>query len=107
MAITTPAAESDVYHRISVEALTPTIGAEVHGVDLADVDDKTWDELQAAFARHLVLFFRDQQLSPEQNKAFGRLGPLHAHPAAPHLSGRPEVMIIRADERSKVVADNG
>src|SRR5438270_4730660 len=36
-----------------------------------------------------------------------RLGPLHIHPAAPCLDGHPEVMLIHADERSKVVAGNG
>ena len=55
-----------------------------------------------------MVFFRDQHLSPERHKALGRrLGELHVHPAAPTLPGHPEVMVIRADERSKVVAGNG
>src|SRR5947209_6599715 len=96
------------YTRLEVEPLTPVIGAEVHGVDLADVDDRTWDEVIQAWAHHQVLFFRDQVLSPERQKALGsRLGPLHVHPAAASLDGHPEVMIIHADERSKVVAGNG
>lgn len=93
---------------LTVEPLTPTIGAEISGVDLGHLDDATWAQIEVAFAKHLVLFFRDQRLEPEQHKALGsRLGPLHIHPAAPHLDGHPEIMLIHADERSKVVAGNG
>ncbi|HEX2850820.1 MAG TPA: TauD/TfdA family dioxygenase [Acidimicrobiales bacterium] len=114
MSIDTPTAtDADAgagarYHRITVEELTPTIGAFVHGVDLAALDDATWEEIAAAFARHLVLFFRGQPISAEAQMALGRrLGDLHLHPAAPSLRDHPEVMIIHADERSKVVAGNG
>jgi len=93
---------------ITVDPLTPTIGAEVRGVDLATVDDATWKEVEDAFALYQVLFFRDQELTPEQQLALGRrFGELHVHPAAPSLPGHPEVMIIHADERSKTVAGNG
>ena len=99
---------SATYSRIGVGPLTPTIGAEVTGVDLSALDAETWAEVEAAFARHLVLFFRGQDLSPEGQMGLGRrLGPLHVHPAAPSLDGHPEVMIVHADERSKVVAGNG
>jgi taurine dioxygenase len=103
-----PATEHAGYERIEVEAATPIIGAEVRGVDLAVVDDETWEEVEAAFAAHSVLFFREQELTAEAQKALGsRLGELHLHPAAGSLDGHPEVMIIHADERSKVVAGNG
>ncbi len=93
---------------IAVHAVTPTIGAEVQGVDLNALDDHTWQEVQRAFATHAVLFFRDQDLAPEALLDLGRrLGPLHVHPAAAHLDGHREVMLIHADENSKVVAGNG
>ena len=96
------------YERIAVAPVTPVIGAEVTGVDLAHLDDDTWSEVARAFAEHQVLFFRDQHFEPEQQKALGaRFGPLHVHPAAPTLDGHREVMVIHADERSKVVAGNG
>src|SRR5258708_27455 len=96
------------YRHIDVDPLTPTIGAEVSRVDLGRLDDETWAEIEDAFARHLVLFFRHQDITPEDQLALGRrLGPLHVHPAAPTLPDHPEVMIIHADERSKVVAGNG
>lgn len=56
---------------IEVEPMTARIGAVVHGVDLrAPLSDTARSEIQAALARHLVLFFRDQDLSDEQHLAF-------------------------------------
>jgi taurine dioxygenase len=94
--------------RVAVRPVSPTLGAEVTGVDLASLDDATWRELERAWADHAVLFFRDQDLSPEAHEALGRrIGTLHVHPAAPTVEGHPNVMIIHADENSKVVAGNG
>jgi len=78
------------------------IGAEIEGVDLAQpLSNRTQDEIHRALAENLVIFFRGQQLSPDQHLAFGRLfGDLHVHPAAPHEAGRPELMIVAADEHS-------
>lgn len=93
------------YTRIQVEPATPTVGAYVRGVDLTAVDEQAWSEIARAFDAHSVLFFRDQQLTPEALESLGcRLGPLHRHPAAPTLEDHPEVMLIHADERSKAVA---
>ncbi len=95
------------YQRITVDPLTPVIGAHITGVNLNALDDATWQEIERAFAQHLVLFFGDQHLSPESHEALGRrFGELHVHPAAPSLAGHREIMIIHADERSKVVAGN-
>lgn len=94
--------------RLAVMPVSPVLGAEVAGVDLASLDDTTWREIEQAWAEHAVLFFRDQDLSPEAHEAFGRrIGELHVHPAAPTVEGHPSVMIIHADERSKFVAGNG
>lgn len=90
---------------IRVRPLTPTIGAEIEGVDLEDVSDANFEALAEALARHLVIFFRDQDISVEAHKAFGRrFGELDVHPNDPGLEGHPEVMIIHADEHSKRVA---
>ncbi len=95
-------AVAPAYRRITVDPLTPAIGAEIGGVDLgAPLDDATVAEIADALARHLVIFFRDQRLTPAQHLAFGRrFGALHLHPAAPHAPGLPELMIIRADAES-------
>ena len=95
------------YQAIRVEKLTPHIGAEVHGVDLSkSLDERTFKEIHEALTENQVIFFRDQHLTPEQHKAFGRLfGELVVHPAAPSLvDGHPEILVIHADEHSKHVA---
>jgi taurine dioxygenase len=51
---------------IRVEKLSPHIGAEVKGVDLSrDVDADTVAELRRLWLEHIVLLFRDQHLSQE------------------------------------------
>ena len=88
-----------------VDPLTPTIGAEIHGVDLGALDDESFQVLRDALAAHLVLFFRNQDISVEAHKAFGRrFGELDIHPNDPGLEGHPEVMIIHSDESSTRVA---
>jgi taurine dioxygenase len=59
------------------------------------------DEIHRALAENLVIFFRDQHITPEQHLAFGRkFGELHIHPAAPASGDDPELMIIHADKDS-------
>ncbi|MBI1198517.1 MAG: taurine dioxygenase [Phenylobacterium sp.] len=91
------------FEHFRASRLTPLIGAEISGLDLRKpLAAPVVEELRLALADHLVLFFRDQAISPEQHVAFGRnFGELHRHPAAPHVEGRPEVMIIAADETSE------
>lgn len=97
------------YRAIEVRKVTPHIGAEIHGVDLAEpLDEPTFKQVHDALIEHCVIFFRDQRISADQQKAFGRrFGDLHLHPAYPPrmlLKGHREVMLIHADEKSKRVA---
>lgn len=60
------------YQRIQVHPIASALGAEVEGVDLSKpLDDQTVSEVKQAWLDHLVLFFRDQNLEPEQQKTFG------------------------------------
>nr|ART38270.1 F358 [uncultured bacterium] len=61
------------YRHIRVAPVAGALGAEVGGVDLArHLDDATLAEIRHAWLQHLVLFFRDQQLSSDQYLAFAR-----------------------------------
>ena len=94
--------ESAPYQNISVDKLTPIIGAEIGGIDLSrSLGDGQLNEVQRALAENLVIFFRDQHLTQQQHLDFGRLfGDLHVHPAAPHEPGLPALMKIHADKDS-------
>jgi taurine dioxygenase len=98
---------SEPYETIGVEKLTPIIGAEISGVDIGRLvsDDarsnRQMDEIHRALAENLVIFFRDQHITPKQHLAFGRkFGELHIHPAAPHEGDDPALMKIYADKDS-------
>ena len=95
------------YDTIEVAKLTPHVGAEIRGVDLSrPLDERTFKEIHDALIENQVIFFRDQRLTPGEQKDFGRrFGELHIHPAAPSLlEGHPEILVIHADETSKRVA---
>ena len=97
------------YRRIEVDPLTPAIGAEIQGVDLSrPLDDQTYGEIHEAWMKHLVIFFRDQDLTLDQHKAFGRrFGALHIHPAAPGPEGHPEIFVVHTDKDSTFSEGNG
>jgi taurine dioxygenase len=84
---------------LTVAPLTPTIGAEVAGVDLAEpLDAATVAALRQALLDWKVLFFRDQPITTEQHLAFARnFGELEVHPFAPPKPGYPEVMALTHD----------
>lgn len=72
------------------------IGAEVRGLDLSRrLDGETLAELNQAFLRHQVLFFRDQRLSPQQYNDFAvRFGPLKDYLFAEGMDGFPYITEI-------------
>jgi len=88
---------------LSLAPLTPTIGGEVSGIDLAaplSSADKT--ALRQALLDWKVLFFRDQDITTEQHLAFARnFGALEEHPFAPAKDGYPEVLAITHDRDSR------
>jgi len=83
-----------------IDPVTPAIGAEVSGVDLAaPLDDDTLERIYRAVIDHLVLFFRDQSLTPDAQVAFaerfGELAP--PHPVYPHVPGFERVVLLEND----------
>ncbi len=95
------------YQTIEVRKLTPVIGAEIGGVDLSKpLGNQQFQEVHDALMDNLVVFFRDQTMTIEQHKEFGRrFGKLHVHPNAPiEIPEHPEILVIKADEKSKHVA---
>jgi taurine dioxygenase len=56
-----------------VHPIAGAIGAEISGVDAAkELDAETVAAIRQAWLEHLVVFFRDQALTPTQFLAFGR-----------------------------------
>jgi taurine dioxygenase len=89
----TPSAEIG---QLDIRPLTPAIGAEILGIDLAapDIADRI-PELRAALLEFGVIFFRDQRIGATQHIAFARhFGELEIHPATPRDQPDPEILRI-------------
>ncbi|MEV7425064.1 MULTISPECIES: TauD/TfdA dioxygenase family protein [unclassified Streptomyces] len=93
------------YREISVAPVTPVIGAEVSGVDLARITDTQLAEIGTAFLDHHVLVFRDQEITVDDHKRFaGHFGDLR--PVNPPPEGDPYVLEIRTSPAAGNVAGN-
>ncbi|KAH8879915.1 TauD-domain-containing protein [Thozetella sp. PMI_491] len=81
-----------------VTDLTTHIGTEIEGLQLKDLTDQQRDELALLIAERSVVFFRDQDLSPQQQKALGEhFGQVEVHPQVPQVPGVPGVTVIWPD----------
>ena len=94
---------------IELTPLHPTLGAEVHGVDLTrPVVSEVFAEIEAAFNRHGILVFPEQPVTDEQQLAFSRLfGALEVNPnyAGAKMRLRPDVAdISNLDAEGRVLA---
>lgn len=97
------------YQHISIEPLAAAIGAEISGVDLADVDTDTEREIRDAWTEYQVLFFREQNITPAEHTAFARrFGDLHVHPVLPsrESEGFPEIVVLESSEDIPFVAES-
>lgn len=84
---------------LDVRPLAGGLGAEVLGVDLRaplSADDRS--RIDAAFADHGVIFFREQDLTPEQHVAFARhFGPINVNRFFTPVPGHPEIAEVRKE----------
>src|SRR4051812_25017122 len=94
------------YETIEVKTVTPTIGAEVFGIDLSrPLGNQQFQELHDALMAHQVLFFRDQKLTLDQQKVFGGLlGDRATHPNTRGREGHRKILPVHADANSKRTA---
>ncbi|MFK7965943.1 MAG: TauD/TfdA dioxygenase family protein [Burkholderiaceae bacterium] len=84
---------------LSITRLSGSLGAEVRGVSLKQPASDLIEQITEALLEHLVLFFPEQHLSPEQHVAFGRhFGTLEAHPNLnnPFTKDYPEIFELAA-----------
>jgi taurine dioxygenase len=94
------------YTTIEVAPLTVHIGAEIFGPDLSrPLPPAQLDEVKSVLAEYQVIFFRDQELDFEAQKALGRqFGELAIHSGVAGIEGHREIVAIHSDANSKYVA---
>jgi taurine dioxygenase len=80
------------------------LGAEIAGIDLsAEFDDTLLSEIRRVLLDHLVVFFRDQDLTAAQFLAFARrFGTVAEYPFIAGLPDYPEVIEVKKLEHERV-----
>src|SRR6185436_19637338 len=80
---------------MEIRPLSGALGAELLGVDLAKLDDDVVAAIRRAWHEHLVVFFRDQTLTPAQFLAFARrFGEPIEYPFVKGLDEFPEIIPV-------------
>ena len=89
---------------LTISPVTTAIGAEISGVDLSrPLDDETYALIRQTYNERGAIFFRDQDLSPEQFQAFGRrFGPLTQSKLYPYkVAGYDDLQVILKEDGAK------
>ena len=84
------------YRHIEVRPIAAALGAEIHGVDVArPPEGEVVTEIRQAFLDHLVIFFRKQKLTAQEQLAFAqRFGQPMEYPQLEGLPGCPLVTAV-------------
>ncbi len=82
----------------------PTIGAEITGIDLSKkIPESEFNLIYSALLEHKVVYFRNQQMTAEQQIRFGeQFGSLETNPFRPQGEGKPELQIVKNNKENPV-----
>src|SRR5256885_15318350 len=93
---------------LSIQPVTPTLGAEVTGVDLKTISGEDLAAVERAFAQHSVLFFRDQSLALDDLlKATARFGRVLRVPYVQGIASHPDVIAVLKEADEKKISTFG
>jgi taurine dioxygenase len=94
---------SEAYRHIEVRPVTPHLGAEIDGVDLSEpLSEQIVGEIERAFLDFGVVFFRNQQLTPQQHIALAeRFGPIDINRFFKAVDGHPQIAEVRKEAEQK------
>ena len=89
---------------IDVQPIAGALGAEITGVELSGpIAENTLAEINEAFHEHLVLFFRDHDLTPKQHADFAaNFAKLVPHPFVQSIKGFPGIIEIVKERDEKI-----
>ena len=80
---------------MEINLLSGALGAEVRNINLKDSSDKNWEVINNLMLEHKVLFFRNQNITPEEQINLAKkFGPLEKHVYVKNLKGYPEIIRI-------------
>src|SRR5271154_1272642 len=89
---------------LQIRPIAGALRAEIGGIDLTeDIDGETIAAIRRAWLDHLVIFFRDQHLTPEQFLGFARhFGEVVEYPFIKGIDGFPEITPVAKLEHERV-----
>ncbi len=94
---------------IEVSPLSPALGGIISGVDIAaGVSDEQFAEIRQAFIDYSVIFFRDQQITPDQHIEFARRwGEINVNRFFQAVDSHPIIAEVRkeADQKKNIGAE--
>lgn len=77
---------------LDIQPASGGLGAEILGVDLTSLSDEQFDDIRQTYFDHGVIFFRDQNLTPEQHIAFAnRWGEINVNRFFQPVDGYPMI----------------
>ncbi|MDH3386648.1 MAG: TauD/TfdA family dioxygenase [Gammaproteobacteria bacterium] len=91
------------YSTIQVSPLSPALGAEIDGIDIAaGVGDDQFAELRQAFVDYSVIFLRDQDITEDQHIAFAeRWGAINVNRFFQPVATHPRIAEVRKEPHQK------
>jgi len=90
-----------------VRPISGSIGAEIDGVDLTDISDEQFADIRTANDTYGVIFFREQEMSPDQHIAFAkRWGNIVINQFFTALDGYPEIAQVSKEPDQKMNIGN-
>ena len=89
---------------LKVTPLTPAVGALISGMDISkDLTESEVEQIRAAYLEHLVIFFRDQSITPDRLVEFSRrFGNISFYPFVKGMEEFPEVVEVVKREDEKI-----
>ena len=90
------------YSTINVKPLSGNIGAEIDGVNLKKISKEQFKEIKIVFGKYGVIFFRNQNLSPEEEIIFAELwGEININRFFTNLEGYPKIALVSKEPDQK------
>ena len=92
---------------MDIKLLSGALGAEISGIDLKDSSKENYEKINNLLLEHKVLFFRNQDITPEAQIALAdNWGPLSHHAYVQGLDKHPELIrIINTKEATHPCGD--
>ena len=87
---------------MKIKLCSGALGAEIDGIDLKTVNSNNFKTINDLLLEHKVIFFREQNMSPEEQINLAKLfGPVEEHAYVKGLEGYPEITRLIKDAEEK------